>query len=65
MPLITVNIAEGRSEADIRKLMAALHTAAHESIGAPEPSIRVIVNEVATDRWLSGGQTLAEKAARS
>ena len=29
MPLITVNIAEGHSEADIRKLMAALHTTAH------------------------------------
>lgn len=64
MPLITVNIAEGRTPEELRRLMSAVHSAVHESIGAPEASIRVLVNEVSTDHWLSGGQTLAEKAAR-
>lgn len=61
MPLINVNIAEGRTPEQLRGLMAAIHDAVHTSIGAPEASIRVIVNEVPGSLWLSGGQTLAEK----
>lgn len=64
MPLISVNIAQGRTPEQLRGLMAAIHDAVHSSIGAPSASIRVIVNEVPTSLWLSGGETLAEKQAR-
>jgi 4-oxalocrotonate tautomerase len=64
MPLIEVTLAKGRPETQIRELMDAIHEAVSRTTGSPTPSIRVIVREVAPEHWLSGGQTLAEKAAQ-
>jgi 4-oxalocrotonate tautomerase len=62
MPLIEININEGRSEEQLRDLMGRVHSAVEEW-GAPGQSIRVLVREIPATRWLSGGVTLAEKAA--
>ncbi len=62
MPLIEINIAEGRDEQKLRDLMQRVHDAVEEW-GAPGQSIRVLVKEVPSTLWLSGGVTLAEKAA--
>jgi 4-oxalocrotonate tautomerase len=64
MPLVEVTLAEGRPESQIRDMMDAIHEAVFRTSGSPAPSIRVIVREVAPEHWLSGGQTLAEKAAQ-
>ncbi|SDR97695.1 tautomerase family protein [Agrococcus carbonis] len=63
MPLVQISIAEGRSQDDLRSLMGEVHEAVVRAIGAPEASVRVLVTEVPPTQWLSGGQTLAEKAA--
>lgn len=63
MPLVEVSLSSGRTPEQLRALMAQLHAAVENSIGAPAPSIRVIVREVPPELWSSGGVTLAEKAA--
>lgn len=63
MPFVEISVAEGRTQDELRSLMQEVHEAVHRSIGAPEPSIRVLVREVPPTQWLSGGATLAEKAA--
>ncbi|MDT0183968.1 tautomerase family protein [Microbacterium sp. ARD31] len=63
MPLVQISIAEGRSDAEIRSLMAEVHEAVVRAIDAPPASVRVLINQVPTTQWLSGGETLAEKAA--
>jgi 4-oxalocrotonate tautomerase len=62
MPLVEISIAEGRTEEQLRDLMGRVHDTIEEW-GAPGQSIRVLVREVPKARWLSGGVTLAEKAA--
>ncbi|MGP3534184.1 tautomerase family protein [Microbacterium sp. RD1] len=63
MPLVEVTLSDGRDPEQLRTLLGAIHDAVHQSIGAPEASIRVILREVPAEHWLSGGVTLAEKAA--
>lgn len=65
MPLVEISLAEGRTPEQIRALLAEVHQAVHRSIGAPEPSIRVVVREVPPEHWSAGGETLAERAART
>jgi 4-oxalocrotonate tautomerase len=62
MPLIEISVAEGRTDEALRDLMGRVHSAVEEW-GAPGQSIRVLVREVPKTLWLSGGVTLAEKAA--
>lgn len=46
MPIIEVTLIEGRTAEKKRALIAALTKAAEELIGAPPPSVRVILREV-------------------
>ena len=64
MPIIEITLAEGRDEADLRRLMQDVHNAVHRSIGAPEASIRVLVRQIPPELWLAGGETLAERGHR-
>ncbi|HEU4806968.1 MAG TPA: 4-oxalocrotonate tautomerase family protein [Homoserinimonas sp.] len=61
MPLIDVSIARGRTPEQLRELIAALHTAVEESIGAPSDSISVIVREVEREHWSRANTTIAER----
>jgi 4-oxalocrotonate tautomerase len=63
MPLIDVSIAQGRSPEQLRSLIAALHRAAEESIGALPENTTVIVREVPKDLWSKADQTIAEREA--
>ena len=65
MPLVEVSLAQGRSPEQIRAMLAEVHASVERSLGVPGASIRVIVREIPPEHWLSGGQTLAEKAASS
>jgi 4-oxalocrotonate tautomerase len=62
MPFVEISVAEGRTEEQLRDLMGRVHDAVEEW-GAPGQSIRVLVREIPQALWLSGGVTLAEKAA--
>ncbi|MGC5015877.1 tautomerase family protein [Streptosporangium sp. DT93] len=61
MPLVEVTLSEGRDPAAIRALIHEVHAAVERSLGAPAPSIRVIVREVPRTHWAAGDQTLAER----
>ena len=63
MPLIDVSIAEGRSPEQLRALVAALHRAAEESVGAVPENTTVIIREVPTTHWSKADQTIAERQA--
>jgi 4-oxalocrotonate tautomerase len=60
MPLIEVTLIEGRSDELKTKLISELTAAAHRAIGAPKPSIRVILREVPASHWGVGGISKAE-----
>ena len=64
MPLVNIQMAEGRTPAQKKALMAAITTAMHEHIGAPKESVRVWINEFPNTDYMAGGELLADKQAR-
>ncbi len=64
MPLVNVQMAEGRSPAQKKALMAAITDAMHEHIGTPRESVRVWINEFPNTDFMAGGELLADKQAR-
>jgi 4-oxalocrotonate tautomerase len=56
MPIIDVTLIEGRSPEQKRALVKALTDAAEASIGAPRPSIRVILREVPAAHFAVAGE---------
>ena len=64
MPLVNIQMAEGRTPAQKKALMAAITTAMHEHIGAPKESVRVWINEFPNTDFMAGGELLADKQAR-
>ena len=64
MPLVNVQMAEGRSPAQKKALMGAITEAMHEHIGAPRESVRVWINEFPNTDFMAGGEVLADKQAR-
>lgn len=61
MPLIDVSIAKGRSPQQLRALIAALHQAAEDTVGAAPENITVIVREIEHQHWSRTNQTIAER----
>lgn len=64
MPIVQVSIAEGRGPEQIRAMIREVTAAVAGTLGAPVPTIRVLVTEVPLTHWGSGEQTLAESRAR-
>ena len=63
MPIINVNMMEGRTDEQKEALIKAVAEAVMESIGAPEENIRVLINEYPKIHWGLGTIT-ALKAGR-
>ena len=57
-------MAEGRSPAQKKALMAAITDAMHEHLGAPRESVRVWINEFPNTDFMAGGELLADKQNR-
>jgi 4-oxalocrotonate tautomerase len=64
MPIIDVSLVAGRSEAELRTLVTALHDAVVASLGVPGESVRVLVRELPPTRWAANDETIAERRAR-
>lgn len=64
MPLIQVNMLEGRTAEQKAALLRAITDAVHDSIGAPIPSIRVWIHEFPPEQFISGGELATERAVR-
>ncbi len=65
MPLVDVSLVAGRTPEQIRDLIDRLTDAVEQALGAPRPSIRVIVRELPATHWAAGGETIAERSSRS
>jgi 4-oxalocrotonate tautomerase len=63
MPLVQVSLAAGRSESQIRTLIAELTDATVRALDADPERVTVIVTQVDPAQWARGGATLAERAA--
>ncbi|MEY4130613.1 MAG: hypothetical protein RLZZ31_737 [Actinomycetota bacterium] len=62
MPLIQINMLEGRTPEQKKALLAAVTEAVHTSIGAPLPSIRVWVQEFAPADYMAEGVWQPDKS---
>lgn len=62
MPVVQVNLVEGRSANAKAELIRAVTEAVVQSIGAPRQTVRVILNEVAPEHWGVGGVSKAPPA---
>ncbi|GGO84163.1 tautomerase [Marinobacterium nitratireducens] len=63
MPVIQVNMIEGRSEKQKEALIQELTEACYKAISAPHESVRVLINEIPKKHYGIGGKT-AEKLGR-
>jgi 4-oxalocrotonate tautomerase len=57
MPLIQISLVQGRDAEVVKRFVKDIARTAHESLGAPMETIRVIVNEVPPTHWGVGDQT--------
>lgn len=70
MPIIQVNMLEGRSTAEKRALVAALTDAVVESLRADPQSVRIMIHELAAEHYAlagttAGDQPLAQRRGRN
>ena len=67
MPIITVNLLEGRSTENIEKMITRVSEAAASSLDAPIETVRVMVNEMPAHTFGIGGRSasvvMAERRA--
>ena len=63
MPIININMMEGRTDKQKEALIKAVAEAVMESIGAPEENIRILISEYPKKHW-SIGTLPAYKAGR-
>ena len=61
MPLIQVNLIEGRSPEKIEQLMKQLTEVTATTLDAPKESVRVLVNEVPDTHWGVAGETMKKR----
>ena len=64
MPLVHVQMAEGRTDEQKRAVMSAITDAMEEHLGAPRASVRVWITEFRSTEFMAGGETLAERQDR-
>lgn len=67
MPIVTIQLMEGRDPQRLEEMAAAVATAISETIEAPIESVRVMINEMREHQYSVGGRPIrvvkAERAA--
>lgn len=63
MPLVQINILEGRSTEMKDRLIAEVTDAVSRTLGAPQESIRVLLYELPKQHWAVGGKSMAAREA--
>jgi 4-oxalocrotonate tautomerase len=61
MPIVEINVVEGRDQATLRRLISNVTHAVASSLKAPVGSVRVIVREVPATHWAAGDVTIQER----
>jgi len=61
MPLVTIDIWEGRTVEQKRKLARAVTSAVVGAIGCPEEAVEIIIRDVPKINWATGGKLASDK----
>ena len=63
MPIVQVNLMQGRTDAQKKAAAVAITDAVVETLGVKRESVRVLFHEVGTNDFYAGGITIAERNA--
>ncbi|MCY1271423.1 2-hydroxymuconate tautomerase [compost metagenome] len=55
MPIITINLVEGRSDEQKEQLIHEVTEACHRALNAPRDSVRIILNDMPKQHYGVGG----------
>lgn len=61
MPFVTIDIWEGRTVEQKRKLARAITSAVAEAIGCPEEAVEIVIRDVPKTNWSTGGKLACDK----
>jgi 4-oxalocrotonate tautomerase len=61
MPLVTIDIWEGRTVEQKRELARAVTSAVVGALGCPEEAVEVIIRDVPKINWAIGGKLASDK----
>jgi 4-oxalocrotonate tautomerase len=64
MPIVRIEIAEGRSNEEKTRLMKAVTMAIHDAIGVPLSTIHIMLKESPGEHIMIGGELLPPKEPR-
>lgn len=64
MPIVQIQMVEGRDADQIRELIAQVTNAIQTSLGAPIDTIKVLVTELPASHWGSAGESIADRRRR-
>ena len=59
MPVVTVEMWEGRTIEQKKQLVAGI-TSAMESIGVPSEAVHIIIKDIPKHNWATGGKLASE-----
>ena len=65
MPIVRIDLLEGRAPERKVDLIRRVTEAVVAALDVQPEQVRVLLNEVPPEHWALGGQTIAERAARS
>lgn len=61
MPIIQVNLLEGRTVAQKRAMIAAVTDAVVDSLGVKRETVRIMINEMQAEHFALGGVSAGEQ----
>ena len=61
MPVVKIDMWDGRSEEEKEKVIRKVTDAIVESCGCPEETVTVVIDEIPKENWGSGGEQHSKK----
>lgn len=55
MPIVHIDLIEGRSKEQLQGMVKDVTAAIHKNAGAPLDDIRIVINEMSKDNYSVGG----------
>lgn len=64
MPIITINLLEGRTDSQKENLIHEVTEACHRALDAPRDAVRIIITDMARQHYGVGGVSKAKAESR-
>ncbi|CAG9614935.1 2-hydroxymuconate tautomerase [Bacillus rhizoplanae] len=64
MPIVNIQLAEGRTEEQIKEVIHNVTEVISATLDAPKENIRVLVSEVPKTHWGIGGKAMSDRTDR-